>query len=202
MKIFFFSEYFSWCRDCIDLKLEIICGDIQSLKYQKSTVENRLLDKCSEQYYPLLGWMSSLKSLIITRRGCYDNAKEQYDQKLLEWMFKRPINYLERLWVDGKADDFEHNFEFYTLHRQHFDLIASVKSYCVDEFCDDFVKSEDVNNERYHQLEHLASFEFLRLAQLPNLKYACGHCDDLPENNVITIVYTFLFLKALYYYFF
>ena len=142
-------------------------------------------DHARDVQYPLLAWMSSLRSLIITRRRCHALAKDEYVRDLLVWMFKRPTDSLERLWVDDNCDRFfEFNFGGHL-------TASSVTSFCVGED-NTLVSSGDVNHQRYLHMENLGSFKFRRLVkQLPNLKYARGRCIRPEDIIVISIIISF-----------
>jgi len=169
------------------LKLEISCGDIDPMSYDDmdEVVEIDAFDHARDVQYPLLDWMSSLRSLIVTRRSCHAFAKDEYVRELLVWMFKNPTDSLERLWVDDSSDlFFEFNFGGHL-------TASSVTSFCVGEW-NKLVSSGNVNNQRYRHLENLGSFKFRRLVQqLPKLKFVRGNCNRLEDITVISIILSF-----------
>ena len=125
-----------------------------------------------------LEWMSSLESLIITRRVWHGFGKDCYVAELLEWLLKRKTNSLRRLWVDDNSDSLRR------LPLREMLCAPSVTSFCLGE--GDCLINIDVDDQRFRHIQHLGGFGFPgRLDEFPDLKYVRAHCYELQDITVI-----------------
>ena len=152
-------------------------GETIDVYYFSSTAADQFTDASQimrELFYPRLGWMTSLKSLIVTKLGPCSLDSDEFSstlgffrslmlEDLLSWLFseERAPRSLQHLWI--------HLFSF---------------GYQAPKFCAPSLKSCQV--EIYEEKDDFAGFPNLEvLAQiffteqfnmfhLPNLKYAHG----------------------------
>ena len=165
------------------MKLEISYGDVDAFfefdQNMDPFAEMRLYNFALEEQYPLLGWMSSLKSLVITRRGCHAIAKDGYVYQLVKLLFDQPSNCLEHLWVDDNSDSLSE-----IGYRPKLSVVQPLKSFCVGEGTCLNPRSIEVNDPKFHHLRNLGGFGFERLAQFPDLKYVRGSWYDQVDVDV------------------
>jgi len=167
------------CRDCVDLSVEITYTG-EPFDYPAATPWVHPLfkftDLCrfiQETIYPHLGWMKSLKSLVLTKLGPFHTASEDHGyvyslmlNELLGWLFSEegaPLS-LQHLWIQSFCCHSIRSLEF---------CASSLKTCQVGEVGRKF------NYNSFPNLEILAEIEFSHefpLLPLPNLKYAYGIC--------------------------
>jgi len=169
------------CRDCVDLSVEITyTGEpfdyptSASAPWVNPALQFTDLSRfIQETIYPHLGWMKSLKSLVLTKLGPFHTASEEHGyvyslmlNELLGWLFseEEAPRSLQHLWI------------------QHF-CCRSIRSL---QFCAPSLKTCQVgdigrqfNYDGFPNLEVLGEIDFsheVPLLHLPNLKYAYGLC--------------------------
>ena len=127
----------------------------------------------------LLGWMRSLLSLVITKRYCFQQEMtktilDPYLMNLLDSMFRQPAISLRRLWIDDNHYGYFRNGLAIAGQLQ---AASSLTSLVVG--FGDFHENMHLilDNEKYRHLKHFGCLRFERLAQLPDLQYACGNWD-------------------------
>lgn len=130
-------------------------------------------------YYSFLGWMGSLQSLVITKRYCFQYGTgipifDPYLSHLFYRMLRHPAISLRRLWVDD--NHYSHGRDGI---RDAGKLAASSVTSLVVGHGDIRDNNMDLilNSERFRHLKHFGCIRFERLAQFPDLQYACGHWD-------------------------
>ena len=161
---------FSWCRDCLELTVEVTYAGDDSFDAPLTPAQEKIQQE-SKDLFPKLKWMTSLKKLALLKFGRFTTISEDYfivHSQLLEdlidyWFLdkERERSALECLWIQ--------DFLSPTFHDSHLLNDVALKSY--------YVKSEehDYPNEAYSRfcnIEHLAGVDVTSpLAKLPNLKH-------------------------------
>ena len=140
------------------------------------TVEIEQFGTCRRDLLPRLEWMSSLESLIITRRVWHGIGKDDYVAELLEWFMKRKTDTLPCLWVDDNSDS------LWELPYREKLCAPLTTSFCVGE--GDALASIDVNDQRFRHIHHLGGFSIARLDELPDLKYVRASLEDQQDLKV------------------
>ncbi len=168
------------CRDCVDLSVEITyTGD--DFKYPSTypwvnpAIQfNDLSQFIRETIYPHLGWMKSLRSLVLIKLGPFVASIEGRSyvdsfmlNHLLAWLFseERAPRSLQHVWIQ----DFCFEPGYQTLQY----CAPSLKTCQIGE-CADGKDFADFPN-----LEIIAQMQFSQecsLLHLPNLKYVYGLC--------------------------
>ena len=119
----------------------------------------------SIEFFPLLTWMTNLKSLAILRSDNPLMHQDLFVSRLIEWLVNNSPDSLECLWLtEGYLNE---QFREDDLWGQF------VKSVVLSQ---DSRKNYKLNDERYRHLEHLAGVVFRELDHLPQLKYIRGEC--------------------------
>ena len=71
---------YSWCRDCIDLSLELLYVRVRDKEdfeeEYREFIAKFLFQPHTVTRYSLGYWMSALQSLVITRRYCFQSVIE------------------------------------------------------------------------------------------------------------------------------
>jgi len=128
-----------------------------------------------ETIYPHLDWMTSLKSLVLTKAGDLEDS-DIYDSlmlnDLLMWLFsedpKRVPRSLQHLWIQ----DFYFQPDYESIHQ----TAPSLKSFQILDSADE-IFSEPNPLSQFPKLEFVAKVNFSEgcsLLHLPNLKYVDG----------------------------
>lgn len=178
------------CRDCVELGVEISYTG-EEFEYPSSYPRDPAAQFADvkqfirDSIYPHLGWMSSLKSLVLTKLGPFANTLRSHVQSfmlddLLTWLFSEqtPPCTLRHLWIQ----DFCFQPRFQTVRVS----APSLKSYQIEEY-DNETNGEAPAFAAFPRLEFVAKIEFSNqclLLHLPNLKYAQGSCTD--ENEAVS----------------
>ena len=171
------------CRDCVDLSVEITyTGEPFDYRAAIPWVDPvlKFTDLCwfiQETIYPHLGWMKSLKSLVLTKLGPFLSAGETHGyvnslmlNELLGWLFteeEAPLS-LQHLWIQHFCCGYI-SFQF-GAHSLKTCLVREVRERCNFEPCNGS-----------SNIEILAEMDFSTnstnsLLHWPNLKYAYGLC--------------------------
>ncbi len=170
---------FSWCRDCVELTVEVTyAGDdfdredgsgSFSFEVPLTSAQKKIKQKIND-LFPKLEWMSSLKKLELIKLGRFTTLPEFYFivrslllEDLFDWFLvkERERSSLECLWIQDFLSPML--FKFHLLND------SALKSY--------YVKSEEHDNpnkaySRFCNIEHLAGVDITHpLAKLPNLKH-------------------------------
>jgi len=146
-----------------------------------------------KEFLPHLNWMRSLKNLVILK-PC-DNFEDQRDTfvlELLEWIFCKDTHedcrpfpvLLERFWYEDHSRTSSRNNPLLTEN----DLICpSVKSLLFNSALQAGNDVSTLNQNKFHNLEHVGNAKFRRFDHLPNLKYIRGR--TFPANKVYILIY-------------
>lgn len=129
-------------------------------------------EEARTELLPHLGWMKTLKSLVILRGNSFYYQEDFFIQEFLFWLKEVQggslIN-LERFWIE----------EYYLIIQLEDDYMKGplVKSFVLPEEAFWDGSPQVLDHERFKQLEHLANSIFFPLEQLSNLKYIRGKCE-------------------------
>lgn len=163
------------CRDCVELSVEITYTG-EEFGYPDTIPYVRPIDRFNdvrqfirETIYPHLGWMKSLKSLVLIKLGSlhYSSGIGYVTSFMLDdllvWLLseERAPRSLQHLWIQG--------FDFRPEYESIYFCAPSLKS-CGVEAC-----QEDEDFVPFPNLENIAQMRFTvgcPLLHLPNLKYA------------------------------
>lgn len=147
------------------------------------------LNSLRNDFFPYLGWMRSLESLVVLNTLNLKRAGSTFPkdwlvvENLLRFLFddedgsQSQMNSLERFWTEENQNAMGLE-EFLTMSG------PPVQSLLVLDNWNDF-EVERLDQERFRQIEHLGGIWFQRLDYLPNLKYARGRLRDVEVNLVI-----------------
>ena len=132
--------------------------------------------QAEEELFPHLGWMRSLKSLVVHRRGSFFEPNDRIVVALVDFVlrFPDPVS-LERLWIS------EFNLKRNLSEKDMTGPI--VKSLTTNTLEDD--ELDELVHDRFRHLEHYSGYKFRRYEQLSNLKYFRGNC--FSQQDVVNI---------------
>ena len=136
--------------------------------------DEKVVAMARSQFFPKLFWMSSLESLVILKKGfgCATMYPDECLKALVIWMFSTfDMDSIERVWIQD---------EFFKTDREISEKILytpSIKSILLG-----FLNSDsELVRDQLQPLENLGGiFGFSELANLPNLRYMSGYCEN-PE---------------------
>lgn len=176
-----------YCRDCKDLAIEVTYTGQRKSHLDKDDEIQEIRDRyeyknrAKTDWFPHLGWMKSLKSLVLIKLGPYSTYSSgtrvlsHLLASLLEHLFPcmgnpapRP---LQRVWIQ--------DFVMFPCSMVRFATPECLRSY----------RSEDAgtkeNYESFVNIEHLAGkmgIDFSRpMSKLSKLKFATGSSDNYEE---------------------
>ena len=128
-------------------------------------------------FFPFLGWMSNLESLIISR--CHSPfGHDDYVTKILNWMFERKADTLRHIWVLANSTSL-----LALPFREQLSAPSVTSFYLGNESVWEPMYRIDLNDQRYCRIRHLGGLILTRsLEELPDLKYASFSCKDFKVN--------------------
>lgn len=145
-----------------------------SYGFPKANNDEESTEEARAELLPHLGWMKTLKSLVILR-GDSPSGYYQDDYFIHEFLFWLKevkggsfIN-LERFWIE--EDDLIFQFE------DGYMTGPLVKSFVLPQEAFSYGYPLVLDDARYQQLEHLSNIIFSPLEQLSDLKYIRGKCE-------------------------
>lgn len=147
-----------WCRDCIDLVINLAYPEKDAYSGEPLNDED-MLDSIEAELFPLLEWMKNLKSLAILRNGSnYVLKGARFFFRLFDWLsplFNKSGTYPEHLWSTNYAYPFSDSFTHFT------------PSSVFGSYLQNVANLENIANANYGPFSVHSN---------PNLKYLRGYC--------------------------
>lgn len=173
-------QLLSCCKICVDLHVEIDYSE-EYFKYGpfgKNDYDEYFVNHVRDEFFPHLGWMASLKKLVILKRGGVISYDDECVKGLVNWIFSQyNMNSIERVWIKEEIQILS-------------DAIAS-NNRLKSIFCGslpDFYWS----NQRSAHLEHIGGIglgHWITPDTSSHLRYIHGYCvnskgvDELCRNH-------------------